>query len=333
MQRITLCLILALGAVTLASNGAELTTATLAAGPSAPGTHGQVGCGESPRKAQQLRITKPGVYENYLVDGKWSDGKLVRITADGVTLRHCEIRNGLSNGVEVYAGDTVIDSCRIHHMLKSTYKKQDDAHGITGRPRNLVIRNCEIYYVSGDAVQFDPGRGPWDNVMIEHCTFWTGPLPADAAGFKKGERPGENAVDTKQFTKNPRSRMTIRDCVFYGYNQPAQIQTMAALNIKDHVAVTVERCLLRDNEVCFRLRGPGSPQRGGALVTVTDCAVYDSAVAVRMEDKIVDLKIERLGIGSGILRKYHMNAGGGPGAGFSNQGEYTPPPFAQLLGR
>lgn len=97
--------------------------------------------------------------------------------------------------------------------------------------------------------------------------------------------------------------------------------------------MTVDHCLLRDNEVCFRLRGPaGSAQRGGALVTIKDCAVYDSAAAVRMEDKIVDLKIERLGIGTGILRKF-VNAGGGAGTGFLNKDEYTPPPFAPMLGR
>lgn len=296
----------------------------------AVGIRGQVGCAENPKRVQRLEITAPGVYENYLVDGQWVDRNLVKINADDVTLRHCEIRNGLTNGVTVYAADTVIDSCRIHHQLKATYRNQNDAHGITGRPQNLVIRNCEVYYVSGDAVQFDPGRGPWDNVLIENCTFWTGPLPADATGFKKAERPGENALDTKQSAENPRSRVALRNCVFYGWNQPSQIRLAAALNIKENVEVRVERCLFHDNEVCFRLRGPASKERGGALVTISDCAVYDSAVAVRMEDKIANLRIVRLGIGPNIRRSY-VSAGGGAGAGFVNEGEYTPPPFAQML--
>lgn len=298
----------------------------------AVGIRGEVGCKSSPKKVDRLVIDKPGVYENIQLDGKWAASNLVKITADNVTLRNCEIFNGRHNGITVYATNVVIESCKIHHLLNGTFKDQQDAHGITGRPQNLVIRNCEIYYVSGDSVQFDPGRGPWDNVLIENCTFWNGPLPADAAGFKKGERPGENALDTKQSAKNPRSRITLRNCVFYGWNQPGQIDNLAALNLKNHVEVKIERCLFRDNEICLRLRGPGSGsgEYGGALVTITDCAVYDSAVALRLEDKIANLKISRLGIGQGIKTKV-VSAGGGAGVGFVNEGEYSPPPYDQML--
>ena len=111
-------------------------------------------------RVQRLSITKPGVYENILVDGEWADGTLVKITADGVTLRNCEIRNGTHNAVTVYARDVVIESCKIHHALSGTYAEQHDAHGITGRPTNLTIRNCDIGLTSGDAIQFDPGRAP-----------------------------------------------------------------------------------------------------------------------------------------------------------------------------
>lgn len=299
-----------------------------AAAAETPGTNSPVGCDANAKRVQRLEINKPGVYENYLVDGGWMDSNLVKIMADNVTLRRCEILNGRHNGVVVYAANTVIDSCRIHHQLNGTYAGQKDAHGITGRPQNLTIRNCEIYYVSGDSLQFDPGRGPWDNVVVENCTFWTGPLPADAADFKKGERPGENALDTKQKTSNPRSHTTVRNCLFYGWNQPSQIELVAALNLKNHVDVKVENCLFRDNQVCFRLRGPGDggSEFGGAIVSINDCKVYDSEVAVRMEDKIVDLKITRLGLGSGIKTPY-VKAGGGPGAGFVNEDAYTAPPI------
>lgn len=90
--------------------------------------------------------------------------------------------------------------------------------------------------------------------------------------------------------------------------------------MKNHVDVTVQRCLFRDNEICFRLRG-GSGAYGGALVTIEDCAVYDSSVAVRIEDGIRDLKIHRLGIGDGITRKIRM-AGGGAGPGYENIDEH-----------
>jgi hypothetical protein len=282
-----------------------------------------------PQRVQRLSINRPGVYENILVDGEWTDGTLVKINADDVTLRNCEVRHGTHNAVTVYASNVVIDSCKIHHVLAGTFEQQRDAHGITGRPTNLTIRNCDIGLTSGDSIQFDPGRAPWDNVLIENCTLWTAPLSDDAAGFKRGQRPGENAVDTKQRSANPRSRMTIRNCLFFGWRQPASISNMAALNLKNHVEVQVENCLFRDNEICFRVRG-GEGEYGGARVTIENCAVYQSQVAVRAEDKIRDLKIRRLGFGEGVENKLD-SAGGGAGPGFENAGEFQPPPFDEAL--
>jgi hypothetical protein len=297
---------------------------------SAPlGANGSVGCGMNPSRVERLSITQSGTYENLLVDGHWTDGTLVKITADNVTLRHCEIRRGKHNAVTVYARDVTIESCKIHHVLAGTYEDQRDAHGITGRPTNLTIRNCDIGLTSGDSIQFDPGRGEWDNVVIENCNLWTGPLPADAAGFKKGQRPGENAIDTKQRATNPRSRLTIRNCVFYGWNQPSQISNMAALNLKNHVAARVENCLFRDNEICFRVRG-GKSEYGGALVTIENCAVYQSQVAVRAEDGIRDLTIRRLGLGDGVVKRLTL-AGGGTGTGFEDSGKFVPPPLEEAM--
>ncbi|MGE3808141.1 MAG: DUF1961 family protein, partial [Gemmataceae bacterium] len=291
------------------------------------GVRGQVGCKEIPKVVDRLVITKPGVYENILVDGKWADGNLVKIQADDVTLRHCEIKNGTHNGITVYAKNVVIDSCRIHSQLKGTFKDQQDAHGITGRPVNLVVRNCEIYHVSGDALQFDPGRGVWDNVVVENCALWTGPLPADAAGFKKGERPGENALDTKQLKKHPRSRIVLRNCLCHGWGN-GQISTQAALNIKDHVDALVENCVCYDNDYCFRLRGD-TGERGGARVTLRNCAVYRSKVAVRMEDRIEGLRIENLAIGAGIGAKYQV-AAGAP-RDLVNKGEFEAPRLEEVV--
>ena len=289
------------------------------------GANSQAGCLENARRVERLSIQTPGVYENILVDGQWSDSTLVKIVADDVTLRNCEIRNGKHNAVVVAGKNVVIESCKIHHSLAGTFKNQMDSHGITGQPMNLVIRNCDIGMVSGDAIQFDPGRGEWDDVLVENCTLWTGPLEKDSAGFKSGERPGENAIDTKQRMSNPRSRMTIRNCLFHGWRQPGQVSNLAALNLKNHVQVTIENCLFRDNEICFRLRG-GDDEYGGALVTVERCAVYDSAVALRVEEKIRDLKIRSLGIGSGVAKKL-ISAGGGAGPEFENIGEFQPPAF------
>src|SRR6185295_8407796 len=152
-----------------------------------------------------------------IIDGGFKAHNLVQIKSDHVTLRNCTIRNGMRNGIEVYAKDVTIERCQVHHLLAGTFKDQYDAHGITGRPEDLVVRDCDIHHVSGDCLQFDPDRGSWNNVLIEHCSLWTGPLEADAAGFKKGERPGENAVDTKQHPKNARSKLSMRYCYAYGW--------------------------------------------------------------------------------------------------------------------
>lgn len=295
------------------------------------GAQGAIGCGPMATRVKRLVIDKPGVYENYLVDGEWGDSTLVKISANEVTLRNCEIRHCKHNAINVYAQNVVIESCKIHHALAGSFGQQHDAHGITGRPTNLTVRNCDIGLTSGDCIQFDPGRGAWDQVLIENCTLWTGPLPADAAEFKQGERPGENAVDTKQQVTHSRSRLTIRNCLMYGWNQPGQIDNMAALNLKNHVQATVENCVFRDNEICFRVRG-GEGEYGGARVTIDNCAVYDSLVAVRAEDKIENFKITRLGIGHGIQRKLQA-AGGGTGPGFEQTQEYTPPPYRTVLER
>lgn len=291
------------------------------------GVQGDIGCKKDPKKTARLEITKPGVYENYLVDGQWGTGNRVKITADDVTLRNCEIFNCGGNGVGVFAKNCVIENCKIHHCLKSTFATQQDAHGITGGWNNLTIRNCEIYYVSGDAVQFDPDRRTNGKVTIEDCTFWTGPLPADASGFKKGERPGENAIDTKTPPKGERCVMIVRNCYFHGWNQPAQISNVAALNLKENVLVKVENCVLRDNEIAFRIRGPGA--KGGSNVEIKNCAIYDSAVGLRVEDRAENLKIDRLGFGKGVGKKYHILKNTGPG--YENRGEYAAPSVESLL--
>ncbi|HYF35776.1 MAG TPA: right-handed parallel beta-helix repeat-containing protein, partial [Prosthecobacter sp.] len=255
--------ILCLALVLLTTDGAHAQKA---------GCSGKIGCLDKPKQVERLEIDKPGVYENYLVDSNWQGGNRVKIKADNVTLRNCEIRNATGNGVGVFGKNVTIENCKIHHLLNSTFKEQHDAHGITGHWGNTTIRNCEIYYTSGDSVQFDPERNSVGEVLIENCTFWTGPLPADAAGFKKGESPGENAFDSKvREGEAQRCKVTIRWCVFRGWRQPGQVDNLAALNLKEHIDATVTGCVFADNEIALRVRGPG--KRGGAKVTVEQCAI------------------------------------------------------------
>ncbi len=292
------------------------------------GCRGSVGTLEQPQLVNRLEITKPGVYENYLVDSQWQGGNRVKITADDVTLRNCEIRHASGNGIGVFGTNVIIENCRIHHILAGTQQQQQDAHGITGRWGNVTIRNCEIFYTSGDSVQFDPDRSSAGQVLIEKCTFWAGPLPADAAGFRRGESPGENAVDTKTKLDGQRCQLTIRDCYFHGWSQHGPISNRAALNLKEHISASIVGCVFQNNEIALRVRGPGS--RGGALVEIRDCAIYSGQVGVRIEDQIRDLKIIRLAFSDDVQRKYHL-ANGEPGPGYVNEGERPAPPIADLL--
>src|SRR5262245_51765577 len=66
------------------------------------GATGPVGANEQASLFRTLRITQPDVYENILVDGEWIDEDLVRINADHVVLRHCTIRHGTRDALEIY---------------------------------------------------------------------------------------------------------------------------------------------------------------------------------------------------------------------------------------
>lgn len=297
-----------------------------AAEPPRFGLIGPVGPQGPPQKppvgGQRWDISTGGLYENYLVDATFGEFDAVRIRANGTTFRHCEVRRGRKDAIEVYADDARIENCRIKHFLAGTFQDQADAHGITGRGSRLTIRNCEISYCSGDAWQMDPGRGQWSDVTIEHCDFSTGVLPTEMAGFKAGEQPGENGIDTKQSLDHPRSRLTIRNSVFHGYRAPGSIGMPSALNLKDHVEVLVEDCLFYDNHVAIRLRGPGS--RGGAQVTLKNCWFYDCDLAIRIEDRAEHLNILSPWFGHGIKRRYQQVGGPPPGA-MIEDGQDTPP--------
>jgi hypothetical protein len=289
------------------------------------GLSGAVGAGQGAKTVRRLRITEPGVYENIIVDGEWIDQDLVRILADGVTLRNCTIRYGLRDAVEVYARNVTIENCHIHHVLNSTFHEQKDAHGITGRPLNLIVRNTEISHVSGDAIQFDPSRKiepyPWNDVLVENCFLWTGPLDRDYAGFKKGERPGENAFDSKTHPDQPRARITFRNTLMKGWGH-GQIGNGAALNLKEKVHAMVERCVFVENDIAFRCRGT----LGSAWVTARDNTAHQTDRVFRLEHRVQNVKIFGLALGAGIGRVF--DEAPGAGEGFEDHGRRVAPPLA-----
>lgn len=258
----------------------------------------------TPRKAifmvtgKVVRLEVPWVTLDGLVfDGCFGTSDCVDIRGEGAShfeLKNCEVRNTQHDGIDIEgASHGRIIGCEVHHCLNASHLVQHDAHGIVaGRMENLLIRDCNIYYVSGDAFQADPDRDPWNNVVIENTRMWTGPLPTAAANFPAGFIPGENAIDTKQYDKHPRSRLVLRNCQAYGW-RGGIIGTMSAFNIKDHVEALIENCVLWDNEVCLRLRGGEGTEdgRGGARVTLINTVMRESDYGIRYEDLIKYLKI------------------------------------------
>ena len=284
------------------------------------GLVGPVGAHADARVVDRLKITKPGVYENIMVDGRFGDHDLVEVTADNVVLRDCTIRNSRRDGIEADGQNILIESCKIHRLLAGTFDNQRDAHGITDRPRNITIRNCEITYVSGDAIQFDPSRkGVWDNVLVEHCLLWTGPLDKDYAGFKRGQRPGEDGWDSKVaktgWQQAERPRVTFRNCIFRGWGH-GQIRTGAALNLKEKHQAVIDNCVLAENDVGFRCRGT----LGSAWATVRNCAVYHTSRVFRFEDEVNNIKVFQMAWGEGVTHRF-QDVAGGRGKGCVIEGE------------
>ncbi len=237
--------------------------------------------------------------ENFVIDAGFGTRRPVRIRdgADSTVIRNCEIRNSQSDGILLTrAHGVLIDGCEIHHMLAGTFTDQKDAHGISASEMlGLRILNCNIYYVTGDCFQTDPGRGDnprWDDVVIENCHLWTGPLPEDAALWKAGEIPGENAIDTKvekEYTRYKdlkRPLLVLRNIKAHGWTR-GYIGNRAVFNIKEKVEFILDRVEVYDCEIAYRLRG----SLGGALVTITNSVVYNCEKAFRVEDHVKDVHI------------------------------------------
>ncbi|MGH1362613.1 MAG: right-handed parallel beta-helix repeat-containing protein [Calditrichia bacterium] len=254
------------------------------------------------------------------INGKFGDSDVVRMRdADYAIIRNTEIFNGTKDGIDMHKSDNVlIEDCEIHHMLGGTISNQVDAHGIvaTGE-KNLTIRGCDIYYVSGDCFQTDPNRGYplWDNVLVENSKLWTGPLPGDAAGWDQGEIPGENGIDTKinpdSVSFGYRPKIVIRNVVSYGFEE-GYINNRSAMNIKENIDCTLENVVVFNNEIGYRLRGPGS--RGGAQVLMINCVGFNNDKTFRLEDGIENLKIYNSTFNNNG-GDYIQNAGGGPDEG------------------
>jgi len=250
------------------------------------------------------------VFENLIFDGGYGDRQIVRIRGEGpdsVVLRNCEVRYSTRDGIDINGGvGVLIENCYIHHLLNGTFNDQADAHGITGgRFINLTIRNCNISHVTGDCFQADPGRSRdpyWDNVLIENTNMWTSPLEEDAVGWKAGEIPGENAIDTKverdlnDFSTLEPPLLILRNIKAWGFTKGGYINNRAAFNLKEKVKCILENVEVFDCEIAYRLRGA----RGGAEVTLINSLIYRCDKAIRAEDDLKNLHVYNCTIGDSV---------------------------------
>ena len=244
--------------------------------------------------------------ESLVFDGQFGTKVAVRVgsSSDSLILRNIEVRNASRDCVDMGASkNTLIENSRIHHCLRMESGQRMDAHGITGGGvLNLTIRNVEIFYVSGDAIQFSPDRSFWDNILVEKSHIWNGPLPQSAAGFAAGEVTGESGIDTKTPTSGPRSHLVVRETLIHGFK--GVISNQAALNMKENIDATIDRVTAYDSDIGYRLRGP-------ANVTVTNCVLYNIMRGVRYEDEIDVIRLYNCTFGNNIPQLF-QDVGGNP---------------------
>ncbi|MCA9671193.1 MAG: hypothetical protein KC503_36595 [Myxococcales bacterium] len=300
-------------------------------------------CAEHSRKAtlraqgRVVAIRAPWVtLQGFVIDGKFGTQDVVSVddSADELVLRDLEVHSGQRDGIDMGGGSSaglknvLVEGCVIHHMLNGSTTNQQDAHCIVATDFDgLTIRDTEAYYCSGDSVQVGTDRDPWDNLVIERCRMWTGPLPAAAAGFAAGESPGENALDTKAMPHaGVKGRITLRDSAFWGFDAPtAYIANRAALNLKDQITGVVERCTVRDSEIGLRIRGGSGPRGGVDGLVIKNVVMFRNRFHVRVEDGALGVELLHDTFGRLVDDSGAPQAAGNPedmlkGGGGGNQG-------------
>lgn len=226
-------------------------------------------CAEHPRMAviqstgTILTVDAPWVtVQGFVLDGGFGSNIVVRVgeEADHLILRDLEVKNSRRNGIDIGGGeiggcqDILIEGCTVHHMLAGSDGYPEEAHCIAATDvRDLMIRDTEAYYCSGDVLHVGGDRDRWEGVTVEGCDFWTGPLPEGAAGFQINQEPGQSAVDTRAAHQGTawKGTIAIRDSVFHGFPNKGY----AALNLQDQITGVVERCTLYENSVALHIWG------------------------------------------------------------------------------
>ncbi len=264
-----------------------------------------------PQKA--LRIDGDHIEIHGIVfNGLYGAAPVADINGSHLLIDGCEFKNSSRDVMTIGdVGDITIRNSSLHHGLSWYKKTGKEPHGIsTDGVRGLTIRNCDIYQITGDAIQISPSRRDWDNVRIEDCRLWVAPLSATevkASGLPAravGMILAENAIDTKaRKTDDPgRHNIRLKNITARGFRSD-RIKNAAAFNIKNPVTARLDGLIVFDSEIAFRLRAP-------ARVTVTNSLVYDCDVGVRYEGRPKQLYLYNNTFGLGL--KQALKAVGGP---------------------
>lgn len=248
-------------------------------------------------------------FDGLVFDSMFGDDDGVLGGGSNIEFLDVEIRNATRDCVDLgTSSDILFADSVIHHCVNFFDPDNNaDAHGITGNSVfNLTVRDSEIYLVTGDALQLSPGRDPWDNVLVERTTMWSGPIDMTINGWTEGEPIGENAFDTKVGEdlngSGERPRATFRDVVAYGWR--GSITNQGAFTIKEEVDFVLDRATIFDCEIAGRLRGP-------ATVRWQNVVMYDLDIGFRLEDDLPDPAFYNLTFG-GEIGTLITDAGGEP---------------------
>jgi hypothetical protein len=155
---------------------------------------------------------------------------------------------------------------------------------VGGPVKNLVIRDSEIH-LSGDAIQFDPGRqlpGWSDSSRGLQALTPAGERRERVRGRGRARRERHRHEDEPCAC----AKLTVVDTTAWGF-QKGLITNMAAFNLKENTRGARSRDGVR-LEIALHAR-PGS---NGAPGCGSNAVVHDVAKAVRYEH------IEKLGAGS-----------------------------------
>jgi hypothetical protein len=291
-----------------------------------PITVGAYGVGDAPLVRALTVYGDYIIVEDLTVDGDKGAKDAVRIRgARNCVLRGLTIRNGTKDGIDVSrAENLLIDTCHIHHFLAGSFTGQQDAHGIVvNRSQGITVRNTEIHHVSGDSFQADPSRdleNLTNDILLENCHFWTGPLREDFnGGWVRTEHlpedqkqyPGENAVDTKVLKSGweniSRMRITIRNISAHGWKKDNFIPNKAVFNLKENIEAVIDGVTVYGSEIAFRIRGT----RGNANVTIKNAVIYNCDKAIRAEDNLENLQVYNSTFGHLIKTEVEFAGGSG----------------------